>query len=552
MTAPPTGCDPNDVLRRDGPDALKKLLTEARCDLGKFDDAAFLDEVCRLDDLAYDRARVTALKLLGLSKLDTLDKERKATRKRWAETPGSTEIPPVPDDDQPWLEPVTDIGPVLDAALAELARYVIAPQHRLATAVLWSAYVHLLPRADLGIDVAPRLGIRSKVRGSGKSTLLECVENLTPNPVLAGSITPSSIFRIIDATRATLLIDEADNIVNKNSSPDLLAILNSGHRRRTAYVIRSVPTPDGGWMPVQVQHLHGHCFRGARNSPRDPAGPQHRVAAAQGDPGREAGAPGQRLQPRPHRVPAQVRPLGRRPHGAAGRDHAARAVQSNRRQLARPVHHCGSGRRRMAGTRQAGGDGGDQRGGQQPHPAAAGSHLADLRREEGRAHAHEGPAGRPDENRGGAMGGRRTTAARSMAYWLREKLKGFLPRPANPEEAAALRRSREWREGKGPPLKGYTEDHLREAWWRYLERKTPTETAKAAGAADGPAASGGGCRGRPADRRPTTEATLALQRMQRMKTGARTPPPGRRRAQRATDRRGGGPARARPKPVGEA
>ena len=189
MTAPPTGCDPNDVLKRDGPDALKKLLTEARCDLGKFDDAAFLDEVCRLDDLAYDRARVTALKLLGLSKLDTLDKERTATRKRWAETPGSTEVPPVPDDDQPWLEPVTDIGPVLDTALTELARYVIAPLHRLATAVLWSAYVHLLPRADLGIDVAPRLGIRSKSRGSGKSTLLECVENLTPNPVLAGSIT---------------------------------------------------------------------------------------------------------------------------------------------------------------------------------------------------------------------------------------------------------------------------------------------------------------------------------------------------------------------------
>ena len=61
MTAPPTGCDPNDVLKRGGPDALKKLLTEARCDLGKFDDTAFLNEVCRLDDLAYDRARETAL-----------------------------------------------------------------------------------------------------------------------------------------------------------------------------------------------------------------------------------------------------------------------------------------------------------------------------------------------------------------------------------------------------------------------------------------------------------------------------------------------------------
>ena len=162
---------------------------------------------------------------------------------------------------------MTDIGPVLDAALAELARYVIAPLHRLATAVLWSAYVHLLPRADLGIDVAPRLGIRSKVKRSGKSTLLECVDNLTPNPVLAGSITPSSIFRIIDATRATLLIDEADHIVNKNSSPDLLAILNSGHRRRTAYVIRSVPTEDGGWVPVKFNTFTGIAFAGLETLP---------------------------------------------------------------------------------------------------------------------------------------------------------------------------------------------------------------------------------------------------------------------------------------------
>jgi Protein of unknown function (DUF3631) len=66
-------------------------------------------------------------------------------------------------------------------------------------------------------------------------------------------------------------------------------------------------------------------------------------------------------------------------------------------------------------------------------------------------------------------------------YWLREQLKGFLPRAANAEEAAALRRSREWREGKGGPAhKGYTEDHLREAWWRYLERQPPSEIAKSA------------------------------------------------------------------------
>ena len=88
------------------------------------------------------------------------------------------------------------------------------------------------------------------------------------------------------------------------------------------------------------------------------------------------------------------------------------------------------------------------------------------------------------------------------AYWLREKLKGFLPRPANPEEVVALRRSREWRDGKGPLLKGYTEDHLREAWWRYLERRTPTET-KAASAANGGGASA-------ADQPPETEDAPGL------------------------------------------
>ena len=478
MTAPPTGCDPNDVLKHGGPDALKKLLTEARCDLGKFDDAAFLDEVCRLDDLAYDRARVTALKLLGLSKLDTLDKLRTATRKRWAETPGSTEIPPVPDDDQPWPEPVTDIGPVLDAALEELARYVIAPLHRLATAVLWSAYVHLLPRADLGIDVAPRLGIRSKVKGSGKSTLLECVDNLAPNPVIAGSITPSSIFRIIDATRATLLLDEADHIVNKNSSPDLLAILNSGHRRRTAYVIRSVPTEDGGWVPVKFNTFTGIAFAGLETLPetlqdRSIGLPLHRATRE-----REAGASGQRLQPRPHRVPPQVRPLGRRPHGASGRDHAAGAVQPSRRQLARPVQHCGSGRRPMAGTAPAGGDGG------RSARRTATSPCNCWRR-----------SGRSSPRRRSCACTRRSCWPPLMnieeAPWETANRRPRDRRVLAPGKAQGLPAAASGsRRGGGAPAlprnggretqppQRYTEEHLREAWWRYLERKPPSETPR--------------------------------------------------------------------------
>ncbi len=79
-----------------------------------------------------------------------------------------------------------------------------------------------------------------------------------------------------------MLVDEADNIVNKNSSPDLLAILNSGHRRRTAYVIRSVPTDDGGWMAVKFNTFTGIAFAGLEILPetlqdRSLASPLHKA-----------------------------------------------------------------------------------------------------------------------------------------------------------------------------------------------------------------------------------------------------------------------------------
>ena len=535
MTAPPTGCDPNDVLKLGGPDALKKLLTEARCDLGKVDDA-FLDEVCKLDDLAYDRARVTALKLLGLGKLETLDKQRAATRKRWAETPGSTEIPPVPDDDQPWPEPVTDIGPVLDTALAELTRYVIAPLHRLATAVLWSAYVHLLPRANLGIDVAPRLGIRSKIKRSGKSTLLECVENLTPNPVLAGSITPSSVFRIIDATRATVLMDEADNIVNKDSSPDLLAILNSGHRRRTAYVIRSVPTEDGGWTPVKFNTFTGIAFAGLDVLPetlqdRCIALPLHRATREEKPAHLVNGYSPVLIECRRKfaRWAADLTEL----QAVTLPPELFNRTGDNWRGLFSIAEAAGgewSGRTRQAAMEEIGEEDSNRslqllEAIWQIFAEKKVVRMHTLALLQALLNVEEAPW--KNVNDGREIDG----------YWLREKLKGFLPRPANPKEAAALHRSREWREGKGPAHKGYTEEHLREAWWRYLERKTPTETARAAGA------NGAGAGAAAADQPIETESEAGL-----AADGAKDTPKGQDAPRAAGAHNGHGPAKRRTRP----
>ena len=76
-------------------------------------------------------------------------------------------------------------------------------------------------------------------------------------------------------------------------------------------------------------------------------------------------------------------------------------------------------------------------------------------------------------------------AARLMATGCGKSLRAFCRGPQIPKRRRRSGDSREWREGKGPARKGYTQEHLREAWWRYLGRKTPTETAKAAGAANG-------------------------------------------------------------------
>jgi putative DNA primase/helicase len=64
------------------------------------------------------------------------------------------------------------------------------------------------------------------------------VEFLTPKSELASNITPAAIFRYIEQERPTLIIDEADTFVNAND--EMPGILNSGHTRASAFVIRVV------------------------------------------------------------------------------------------------------------------------------------------------------------------------------------------------------------------------------------------------------------------------------------------------------------------------
>lgn len=102
--------------------------------------------------------------------------------------------------------------------------------------------------------VFPRLFLNSPERGCGKSTLLDVLSRLVPKPLGASSITPAALFRVIEAARPTLLLDEADTYARDNE--DLRGVLDAGHRSDGA-VIRTVgddhePRQFSAWAPVAL------------------------------------------------------------------------------------------------------------------------------------------------------------------------------------------------------------------------------------------------------------------------------------------------------------
>jgi hypothetical protein len=80
------------------------------------------------------------------------------------------------------------------------------------------------------------LGLESPEKRCGKTTLLTVLSELVNRPVVAANISSPALFRVIEETRPTLLIDEADTLLQGND--ELRGILNSGYTRKTAYVVR--------------------------------------------------------------------------------------------------------------------------------------------------------------------------------------------------------------------------------------------------------------------------------------------------------------------------
>jgi len=137
--------------------------------------------------------------------------------------------------DEAWDEPV-DGTKMLDELVAVVQRHVVLPLGAAEALALWVVHTYVFDCAD----TTPRLGITSPEKGCGKSTVLDLLAALVHRPLPMSNVTTAAVFRAIELSRPTLLVDEADSfLVGRDADDELRGVLNSGHIR-TGSVIRCV------------------------------------------------------------------------------------------------------------------------------------------------------------------------------------------------------------------------------------------------------------------------------------------------------------------------
>lgn len=195
--------------------------------------------------LEYDRARKPEAKRLGI-RVTALDKAVQECRL----SSGRHMIEALRDP-LPWPEPV-DGSALLEEIVTSIKSHVIlaTEAHSYAMA-LWVLFAH----AHDCFHFSPMLAFSSPTPGCGKTTCLDLIQGMVPRPLSSSNVTPASIFRTIECYKPTLLVDEADTFLPNSS--ELRGILNSGHRRNSAVVLRTTgenfePAAFSTWCPKAI------------------------------------------------------------------------------------------------------------------------------------------------------------------------------------------------------------------------------------------------------------------------------------------------------------
>src|SRR5262249_24047338 len=136
-------------------------------------------------------------------------------------------------DPDPWTE-AGDGAALLDDLTHTHRRFVSLPDGRGEAPPLWLRFTYPLH----AFAVAPILALCSPLKRCGKTTTEELTAALAKRPLAAANITVAALYRTVEQFAPTLVVDEAETFLLTNLG--LRGIINSGHTRATAFVVRTV------------------------------------------------------------------------------------------------------------------------------------------------------------------------------------------------------------------------------------------------------------------------------------------------------------------------
>lgn len=206
------------------------IFSETGLDDSDHDDADTFKHLATLNNIQYDRIRKSEAKRLGIT-VATLDKAVEKFRPQPnSNNEGNLDIFP---SIEPWPDAVT-AEELLQEISQLLKRFAILPEHADTILALWVIFTWLIDY----VGVSPILAITSPEKRCGKTTVISILGNLVCKPILASNISAAALFRTVELWKPTIIIDEADTFIR--DSDELRGIINSGHTRPTAYVVRTV------------------------------------------------------------------------------------------------------------------------------------------------------------------------------------------------------------------------------------------------------------------------------------------------------------------------
>jgi hypothetical protein len=207
-----------------------------------------INRLAKLEFIEYGQVRKQEASRLNVT-LNILDNAVKTKRQLKSVTSKSEfEI-----DVEPWNQ-IVDGHIIANEILELIKKHIILSEYQATILTLWVFSSYCIN----AFGIFPKLLITSPDKRCGKTTVLSVLRSIVNKALVASNVSSSAMFRSIELWQPTLLIDEGDTFIN-NDNEDLRGIINSGHTRDTAYVLRTegdshnrFPRQFSTWTPMAI------------------------------------------------------------------------------------------------------------------------------------------------------------------------------------------------------------------------------------------------------------------------------------------------------------